>query len=444
MALVKFYAGTLAAYNGLATKDANAIYFITDSSPVVMYKGDTLYTKNWLAVDSLPSSGQIQGVLYVNAADNALYSWNGTEWKALSKPLAGVVAEGNVNPVTSGAVYTAIQNAVKDLTGGSVLVKNVSASDTAGKIKVDTGSGSTEFAVKGVIVNPTYDSETRTITLPYADDTASLVIDLGKDLVVKSGSYNAEKQEIELTLTSGDVIKIPVAKLIDIYTGAATNSIEVAVSGDNVITANVKVATAAEGEHNDLVIREDGLFVDVQTPVATAKQQAIEAAAADATTKADAALAAAKQHADNKFGSLDSDKTIAELITENKTAAANAQAAADKAQDAAEAADAKAVAAQGTADQALALAQENKGKIDVLNGNAETDGSVAKAVATGKQEAIDAAAADATTKANKAQAAAIEAAAGDATTKANAAQAAAEATAKAYTDSVLTWGTIGA
>lgn len=85
--------------------------------------------------------------------------------------------------------------------------------------------------------------------------------------------------------------------------------------------------------------------------------------------------------------------------------------------------------------------------VEVMLGNGE--GSVVDQIADAKQAAIDAAAADATSKANAAEAnakahaesqataakeAAIEAAAADATTKANAAQAAAETNAKAYAD----------
>ena len=85
--------------------------------------------------------------------------------------------------------------------------------------------------------------------------------------------------------------------------------------------------------------------------------------------------------------------------------------------------------------------------VEAMLGNGE--GSVVDQIADAKQAAIDAAAADATSKANAAEAnakahaesqataakeAAIEAAAADATTKANAAQAAAETNAKAYAD----------
>lgn len=108
---------------------------------------------------------------------------------------------------------------------------------------------------------------------------------------------------------------------------------------------------------------------------------------------------------------------------------------------------------KANADAIEALQAEDillDGRLDVLEakfGGAE--GSVEDMIADAKQAAIDAAAADATSKANAAEAnakshaetkateakeAAIEAAAADATTKANAAQAAAEATAKSYAD----------
>lgn len=373
MALVKFYAGTLANYQALGSKDAAALYFITDSNPPLLYKGDTLYTKSWVAVEQLPTSNQIQGVLYLNAADGAIYTWNGASWTAATRPATATITEGSSDLATSGAVYTAIQNAIKDLTGGSVLVKNVEASDAAGKIKVSTGSGTTEFAVKGVIVNPTYDASTRTITLPYADGTTSLTINLGKDLVVESGLYNSDTKQLELTLTSGDKVQIPVEALVDVYTGGETGTVNVTINDSNVVTATVRVAAANEGEHNDLVARADGLFVDVQTPIAAAKA----AAAADATEKANNALKDAKSYVDGKLGSVETGKTIAEQIAEVKTIA-------QKGVD-------DAATAKGAADAAQATADANAAAIEIINGDVNTQGSIAKAAADAKTEAISSA-----------------------------------------------------
>jgi pyruvate kinase len=49
--------------------------------------------------------------------------------------------------------------------------------------------------------------------------------------------------------------------LVDIYTGAETDSVVVSVSEDNIISANVKVS---EAEGNLIEVKEDGLYVTVE------------------------------------------------------------------------------------------------------------------------------------------------------------------------------------
>lgn len=204
-------------------------------------------------------------------------------------------------------------------------------------MSVAKGGEAVTTTLTGVVHAPTYDAETRTIKLPvFGGD--ELTIALGKDLVVTSGIYNAKDKNIELTITSGDVIKIPVGSLIDIYTGLATSTSEVTVSADNKISVNVKVSAKA---NNSITIEEDGLYVAVPDAytkaeidtkmkaaqdaldahannadihvtkdqkavwdakvstdqLSTAKSEAISAAAADATKKADAARDAAKEYA---------------------------------------------------------------------------------------------------------------------------------------------------
>lgn len=169
---------------------------------------------------------------------------------------------------------------------------------------------------------------------------------LYKDLVVKSGIYNTETHEIELTITTGEVIKIPVGSLIDIYIGVATSTATVTVSDDNKISVDVRVSAKA---NNSITIEEDGLYVAVpdaytkaetdakikkvqdqldghskdavvhitaeerkawnakvsQDELTAAKSEVISAAAADATKKADAARDAAKTYADGLNTAMD-------------------------------------------------------------------------------------------------------------------------------------------
>lgn len=132
-------------------------------------------------------------------------------------------------------------------------VRKVEAGSVADKIKVTSANAttgaltSTEILVgAGSVKNPTYDADTRKITLPIlqADGTTSdLAINLGKDMVVTSGTYNTDTQNIELTLTDGSMVKIAAGDLVDIYTGEATQTATVTVSDDNKISVDVKVST---------------------------------------------------------------------------------------------------------------------------------------------------------------------------------------------------------
>ena len=215
----------------------------------------------------------------------------------------------------------------------------------SGVLSVAKGDAPVTTTLTGVVHDATYDAETRTISLPVFGGDA-LTINLGKDLVVTSGKYDTKTQEIQLTITSGDVIKIPVGSLIDIYTGIATSTANVTVSDDNKISVSVKVSAKA---NNSIVIEEDGLYVAVPDAytkaqadekvkvvqdaldahkadtvahvtaderktwnakvstdqLATAKSEAISAAATDATTKADAAREAAKTYADGLNTTMD-------------------------------------------------------------------------------------------------------------------------------------------
>lgn len=336
---VLFYYGSKEKFDALPTKNADTLYFLTDT--LQLFKGDEEYTKTVKLVSSLPTSGQRQGIVYVNTSNFTAHVYDGTEFHRLSQPTVTEIpstgaTDENVPTTKAVADYVAAKLGEIDNTEGCVTaVTYTAATGTMGVTKDGT---TTNTVLSGVINNPTYDNTTRTITLPVFGGDA-LVIELGKDAVVSSGSYNADTETIDLVLTSGDPVSIPVTALIDIYTGIATASASVTVSSDNKISVNVKVSATA---NNQITLEEDGLYVplpDAYTKaemdaklktitddltahkndttvhittaertewnakattddVATAKSEAIAAAAADATSKADNALAAAKTYAD--------------------------------------------------------------------------------------------------------------------------------------------------
>ena len=345
MANVNFKYGAYVDYQKLAVKDSNTLYFTTDTLQI--FKGATEYTKSVKMVSALPESGQVQGVVYLRTNDFTLHVYNGTEYVQLTK---GAVTAIPASGATDTTVPTtkAVADYVNDKIAGVVGGKGVFVTDVSyksGVLSVAKGDAPVTTTLTGVVHDATYDAETRTISLPVFGGDA-LTINLGKDLVVTSGKYDAKTKEIQLTITSGDVIKIPVGSLIDIYTGLATSTAEVTVSDENKISVRVKVSAKA---NNSITIEEDGLYVAVPDAytkaetdqkvktvqdaltghigdtvahvtaeerktwdgkvstdqLATAKSEAIAAAAADATTKADKALKDAKTYADGLNTAMD-------------------------------------------------------------------------------------------------------------------------------------------
>lgn len=336
---VKFSYGTKASYVALETKDTNTLYFLTDT--LQLYKGTDEYTKSARIVSSLPTTNQVQGVVYVRVSDFTLHIYNGTEYIQLTKEIVTAIPEAatdNTVPTTK-AVADYVTNKIADVTGGvGVFVTDVTYTPGTGTLSVAKGAEPVNTVLNGVVNNPTYDANTRTITLPVFGGS-NLVITLGKDAFVESGHYDTDKETIELVLTSGDKVSIPVGSLIDIYSGIATATANVTVSADNKISVDVKVSATA---NNAIIIEEDGLYVSLPdaytkketddkikivsdkldshasdtdvhvtaakkaewdakataSDVETAKSQAISAAAIDATAKANKALEDAKTYSD--------------------------------------------------------------------------------------------------------------------------------------------------
>lgn len=223
MANVNFSFGKYADYKALEVKDAGTLYFTSDTHQ--LFKGPVEYTKSVRIVENLPSAenGE-QGVFYVKTPQMTVYAFNGSDFIQVTKEvITAIPASGATddNIPSTKAVADYVSGKVAEVIGqrGKFVTDVIY---DAGVLTVDKGdaTAAVKTTLTGVVHAPTYDAETRTIKMPvFGGD--ELTINLGKDMVVKSGAYNTETKEIELTISTGEVVKIPAAALVDVYTGGA-------------------------------------------------------------------------------------------------------------------------------------------------------------------------------------------------------------------------------
>ena len=107
--MLKFYYGTANQYK-TATKDNDALYFITDQKKI--YKGSVDYTEAARVVASMPAA-PAQGIVYFDQSDSKVKVFDGTNTNVIALPASALVGSGSTDDTvaTSKAVY----DAVKDL-----------------------------------------------------------------------------------------------------------------------------------------------------------------------------------------------------------------------------------------------------------------------------------------------------------------------------------------
>ena len=260
-----FHAGTLADYK--AKKEAGALvandlYFITDTKE--LYIGEEKYFEPTEVVSEFPATGA-QGKLYINSATFEAKIFNGTEWVVISPAVSTSLDADTTasNIVTAQAVrdYVAaqVQAGVGELGNP---VKDVAYDSTAQKITFTYNDNTTkDVELKELLTGAAYDGTTGDFTFTKANGEA-VVINTPKENFLQAAQFDAESNTLTLTLVDGTEVPVALGDLIDVYTVADTDSVDLEMV-DNEITANVKLSNAAG---NALVIKtgdEAGLFVEI-------------------------------------------------------------------------------------------------------------------------------------------------------------------------------------
>lgn len=459
MSQVKFVTATLAGYQSLTNKDDNTLYFVEEEQRI--YKGDTPYSGGiYEKVNALPEQGKINTLYIVgDKGDNVAY-WDGTKYITVVKPTTVAAdlsaltqrvttAENNISAadgkltVIQGEGEGSIKKAAADAKQAAIDAAATDATSKADKAledaKADSATKKTEAIEAAAAETTKQVTAAKTELQANIDKKANKATTLAGYGIADAYTKDEANTAIAAAVANAHHLKREIVSVLPevseanedtIYMVPDAGSTDAAGSNKSVYTEYMLVNGAFErigtsdvdlgnyftkDQVTDAISTAKGeAATDAQTKADAAKAAAIATAAADATTKADAAQAAAITEAGKKADkALEDAKAYSDGLAKNYATAAQGA----KADSAVQAADVVSGTANGTisvkgSDVAVkglgSAAYQNSGAFDA-SGAAAGAITEAKAYAnTKKTEAVDAAAADATTKANNALASAKE------------------------------------
>lgn len=459
MSQVKFVAATLAGYQSLTNKDDNTLYFVEEEQRI--YKGDTPYSGGiYEKVNALPEQGKINTLYIVgDKGDNVAY-WDGTKYITVVKPTTVAAdlsaltqrvttAENNISAadgkltVIQGEGEGSIKKAAADAKQAAIDAAATDATSKADKAledaKADSATKKTEAIEAAAAETTKQVTAAKTELQANIDKKANKATTLAGYGIADAYTKDEANTAIAAAVANAHHLKREIVSVLPevseanedtIYMVPDAGSTDAAGSNKSVYTEYMLVNGAFErigtsdvdlgnyftkDQVTDAISTAKGeAATDAQTKADAAKAAAIATAAADATTKAYAAQAAAITEAGKKADkTLEDAKAYSDGLAKNYATAAQGA----KADSAVQAADVVSGTANGTisvkgSDVAVkglgSAAYQNSGAFDASGAAA---GALTKAKAyadTKKTEAVDAAAADATTKANNALASAKE------------------------------------
>lgn len=451
MSQVKFVAATLAGYQGLADKDANTLYFVEEEQRI--YKGDTPYSGGiYEKVNALPKQGKINTLYIVgDKGDNVVY-WDGTKYITVVKPTTVsedlsaltkrvTTAEGNISAadkkltVIQGEGEGSIKKAAADAKQAAIDAAATDATSKADKAledaKADSATKKTE-AIKAATAETTKQvGAAKTELQANIDKKADKATTLAGYGIADAYTKDEANTAIATAVANAHHLKRAIVSVLPevseanedtIYMVPDAGSTDAAGSNKSVYTEYMLVNGAFERIGTSDVDLSNYFTKDQVTgAITTAKSEA----ATDATTKANAAKAAAITEAGKKADkALKDAKAYSDGLAKNYATAAQGT----KADSALQAAD----VVEGTVNGAISV----KGSDVAVKGlgSAAYQNSDAFDVSGAAAGALTEAKAYADTK----KTAAVDAAAKDATAKAGNALTAA----KKYADGLIEWGTL--
>lgn len=260
MSQVLFYAVTAEQYANLASKNENAIYFITDGNRI--YKGSVPYAHPVAVVDEFPVTGEA-GTLYIHKSTYEAKTYNGTAWVTVSLPVVTSIGTSPTN--TQLPTAQAVKNyldveIVKVNTGLSGAISNVGYDAASKSISVQKGSGDPVVtALTGFFDGVSFDGATGELSFT-ANGGTPVKVNLPVEQFLSAASYDDATNVLTLTLNNDTKFDVNLADLVDTYSGEASNTATVSVNGGK-ITASVNVSAEAG---NILQTKTDGVYASIE------------------------------------------------------------------------------------------------------------------------------------------------------------------------------------
>lgn len=292
--IINFSFGTLEKYNAILTKDNDTLYFADGQ----IFKGDKAYSQKVMKVTSLPTTPS-QGIIYV-LDDYSAKIYTGTDYVDLAVGTVSVIGETTENDgkvITQAALKAYITEKLKGVEGSEAIQAKIDvAKDAAIKTATETAS---EDATKKV-------NEAKTELQKQIDTKIASVFRF------KGAKENLDEVKAVESPVVGDVYHTNDDGKEYVYTGTEWELLGFTI--DLSPYATKKEVTKQINDKAEEILGSidaytkaevDQKVKDLNAAINTAKQAAIDAAATDATTKADQALKDAKAYADGLNGAMD-------------------------------------------------------------------------------------------------------------------------------------------
>ena len=294
--VINFRFGTLDKYNAIAQKDNDTLYFADGQ----IFKGDKVYSQKVVKVAQLPETPS-QGIIYV-LEDYSAKIYTGVDYVDLAVGTIGTIGDDDTN---DGKVVT--QAAVK-----AYVAKKIEGMETAEQLQAKIDSAKDE-AIKTATETAATDA-TNKVNTAKSELQKEIDAKVASVFRFKGAKENMEEIEAVENPAVGDVYHTNDDGKEYVYTGEAWELLGFTVDLSAYATT-AEVTKAINDKADEIIAKFDSYYTseqidakvtEIEGKISTAKQEAIDAASADATAKATQALNDAKAYADGLNGAMDS------------------------------------------------------------------------------------------------------------------------------------------